>query len=173
MTLPSTGTISFEDINVELGRSPTAPISLNDPEVREMAGKPTGIISLADLRGKSAYITMNVGKKDVYGNIIAGYSDGVFNAAIGSLSSDSLGTNRIRLIGTIDLENNGGGTIILQNIESGKNSIAVTDENGRTYYFYSVPARPEQYDNSGSTVEWSSFIASNVGKSVKIKVAFD
>lgn len=54
MTLPSSGLITFNQINVELGRSPTAYISLNDPEVRALAGKPSGLISLSDLHGKSA-----------------------------------------------------------------------------------------------------------------------
>lgn len=57
MTLP-TGTILMSDINVELGRAWNAPLSLNDAAVRALAGKPSGAISMADLRGKSAYTPM-------------------------------------------------------------------------------------------------------------------
>lgn len=53
MALP-TGTITMSDVNVELGKSPTALISLNDADVRSLAGVASGTISMDDLRGKSA-----------------------------------------------------------------------------------------------------------------------
>lgn len=52
MTLP-TGTITMNDVNIELGRASGALISLNDTDVRTLAGKPSGTISMNDLRGKS------------------------------------------------------------------------------------------------------------------------
>lgn len=52
MTTP-TGTIGMSDVNVELGKSSTALISLNDADVRSLAGIPSGTISMNDLRGKS------------------------------------------------------------------------------------------------------------------------
>lgn len=54
MALPATGTITAAMVNVELGRASNAPFSLNDPAVRALAGKTSGAISFADLRGKSA-----------------------------------------------------------------------------------------------------------------------
>lgn len=53
MALP-TGTISLSQVNVELGLSGTATVSLNDVDVRDLAGVASGAISLDDLRGKSA-----------------------------------------------------------------------------------------------------------------------
>ncbi len=53
MTLP-TGTITMADVNVELGLPSTTLISLNDTAVRNLAGIPSGTISMNDLRGKSA-----------------------------------------------------------------------------------------------------------------------
>lgn len=50
--LPSTGPISFRDVNEELLRSPTATLSLNDADVRNLFERLTGAISLADGRGK-------------------------------------------------------------------------------------------------------------------------
>lgn len=55
MTTP-TGFIQASDINVELGRAWNAPFNLNNPEVRNLAGKPSGAISFGDLRGKSNLI---------------------------------------------------------------------------------------------------------------------
>ncbi|NKW09449.1 hypothetical protein HGG76_06025 [Ochrobactrum tritici] len=47
-------------INRELGRADNTPFSLNDPAVRALAGKPSGGISFADLRGKSSEIVVNL-----------------------------------------------------------------------------------------------------------------
>ncbi len=53
MTLPASGPISAAQLNAELDRPWNTPISLNDPAVRELAGKP-GPISFSDLHGKTA-----------------------------------------------------------------------------------------------------------------------
>lgn len=62
MALPSSGQITFQDIATELGL--TGPISLDQAEVRALAGIPSGPISLADLLGKSALLfsgTLTIG----------------------------------------------------------------------------------------------------------------
>jgi len=53
MTLPYSGTISMSQVDVELGRSSTATISLNDSAVRSLFGISSGTISLNDGHGKS------------------------------------------------------------------------------------------------------------------------
>lgn len=53
MALPSTGSISMSQVNVELKKNETSVITLNDTNVRKLAGKPSGVISMNDLRGKS------------------------------------------------------------------------------------------------------------------------
>ena len=51
-----TGTISLSDVNVELGRSSTANISMNEAAVRTLAGVGGSgtVISMDNLRGKSS-----------------------------------------------------------------------------------------------------------------------
>lgn len=60
MALPSTGPITLQMIADELGISATG-LTLNNSAVRALAGKPSGPISMGDLRGKSASITMTAG----------------------------------------------------------------------------------------------------------------
>lgn len=53
MTLPVSGTISMQSVNIELAKAATALISLNDTDVRTLFGVSSGQISLADGYGKS------------------------------------------------------------------------------------------------------------------------
>ena len=75
MTTP-TGSISMLDIIEELdGTRTPRPISLNDTDVRKLAGKPSGAIRMNDLRGKSkSYLIFNItvgqgtlGNSPIYG----------------------------------------------------------------------------------------------------------
>ena len=54
MALPASGAITFNNVNVELGLSGTATISLNDAAVRALFGKASGAISMSDGYGKSS-----------------------------------------------------------------------------------------------------------------------
>lgn len=58
MALP-TGTISMSQVNVELRKTATALITLNDTAVRKLAGKTSGTISMNDLRGKQYTVSVN------------------------------------------------------------------------------------------------------------------
>lgn len=59
MTLPSSGAITFANVNTELGFNATTIIALNDSPVRSLFGKPSGAISMSDGYGKSniTYVT--------------------------------------------------------------------------------------------------------------------
>ncbi|WP_444957607.1 hypothetical protein [Microbulbifer sp. ZKSA002] len=54
MTTP-TGQIGFSDLSTEIGESSTSQRSLNDSNVRTLAGKSSGQIGLGDCRGKAWY----------------------------------------------------------------------------------------------------------------------
>lgn len=82
MALPSTGTLSMSQVNVELGRSSNATISLGEADVRALAGVPSGAISFQDLRGKSA---LSVSADDVDA-IAAGFANS------GNVSGDTTAT---------------------------------------------------------------------------------
>ena len=58
MTLPASGTISLSQVNTELGYSSSAAVSLNQADVRNLAGKASGLISMSDLYGKSSGISL-------------------------------------------------------------------------------------------------------------------
>lgn len=59
MALP-TGTISMSQVNTELRRPATQIISLNEAPVRQLAGRPSGTISMSDLQGKIHTVPVNV-----------------------------------------------------------------------------------------------------------------
>jgi hypothetical protein len=63
MALPSSGPLSLSQVNVELGKSSTAQISLNDADVRALAQKPSGAISMSDLYGKSRFVIASGGSE--------------------------------------------------------------------------------------------------------------
>jgi hypothetical protein len=56
MPLQTSGAISLSNVNVELGRSATALINMNESEVRTLAGVATGAITMNNFYGKSAVV---------------------------------------------------------------------------------------------------------------------
>lgn len=60
MTLPASGEIGVDDINVELRRTATQAASLNETAFRNLAGKSSGQIGLLDFRGKQYRVASNL-----------------------------------------------------------------------------------------------------------------
>jgi hypothetical protein len=89
MTLPVSGPISLNAVNVELGLSGTTLISLGQASVRTLAGVPSGAISLNNLYGKSnrvqvVYnITSNtLGAYNILVSSVPGYVAGLTDVTI-------------------------------------------------------------------------------------------
>ena len=60
MALPSSGAISLSDVNVELGKSATATISMNDSDLRGLFGLASGAVDMASGRGKSNQFSLTI-----------------------------------------------------------------------------------------------------------------
>lgn len=114
MALPASGAISMSQVAVELGLPANTNLSLNDSRVRNLAGKPSGIISMSDLHGKSsatwhtATYTFVPGRKE-RNNVDGsggwyGFESGLTGA--GRMVSQSSGAPDIRYIITKDNNNN-------------------------------------------------------------------
>lgn len=104
--LPETGSISISQVNVELKKGETTVITLNDTDVRKLAGKPSGVISMNDLRGKSNteyvenYQLLNgsyEGKDEIRNinmNIPKKIISGTFIISLSAYKASSHGSNR-------------------------------------------------------------------------------
>ena len=130
MTMVSSGPISLggtattgglnQSINVELGYSGTAQISLNDAAVRTLLGKASGAISLNDAYGKANQFAFTISSNQTNANlrtlavnagwnqtskVVATISGGVY------ISSNSTGTPALTVNGSfpggVELVNNG------------------------------------------------------------------
>lgn len=120
MALPSSGAISLNDVNVELGNSGTAQISMNDAAVRGLFGVASGQISMSDGYGKSNQfefsITSNTNDANLRtlavsagwnqsSKVVATINSGVY------ISSSSTGSAALTIDGSwpggVELNNNG------------------------------------------------------------------
>lgn len=106
MTLPTSGPISIGMVAQELGI--TLPLSLGDSRVRTLAGKPSGPISLGDLRGKSAATSMTVTAAAVGEVKNSAAAAGTANGTATATVTGGAGTKRYQWV---VLSNPGGATV--------------------------------------------------------------
>lgn len=67
--LPSVGPIGLKDVNIELENPPTAIISLNNAQVRELLAKPSGNVSLSMAYGKVNFFTFSISVNTTNANL--------------------------------------------------------------------------------------------------------
>jgi hypothetical protein len=92
-----TGTITLSDVNIELGRAANATIYMGEPLVRELAGIPSGTITLNDLRGKSSFATTHIVSVVQCYNNARGYDELASNTGARNPTTASNGTNITRI----------------------------------------------------------------------------
>lgn len=120
MTLPVSGAISFNAINVELGVAGTTQASLNQASYRTLAGVPSGQISLSNFYGKSNQFLFTISSPQTNADLRTlavnagwpGSSQVVATIAPGVvMSSNSTGVSALTVSGAfpggVQLNNNG------------------------------------------------------------------
>jgi hypothetical protein len=123
MALPSSGAISLNNVNVELGLSGTAQISMNDAAVRGLFGVASGAISMSNGYGKSSQFAFTISSNQTNANlrtlavnagwdqsskVVATINSGIY------ISSNSTGTPALTVSGSFPggVELTNGGYII-------------------------------------------------------------
>jgi len=120
MTLPASGAISFNNINVELGVSGTTQASLGQTSYRNLAGVASGAISMSNFYGKSNIFSFSIASNQTNANlrtlaVNAGWNQtsrvaATINSGI-YVSSNTTGTPALRVDGSfpngVTLNNNG------------------------------------------------------------------
>jgi hypothetical protein len=120
MTLPASGPISFNDINVELGDAGTTTASLGQASYRALAGVASGAISLSDFYGKSSAFSFTISSNQANADLrtlalSAGWNASAavvatIDAAV-YINSTSTGTPALTVTGSfpngVELINNG------------------------------------------------------------------
>ena len=120
MTLPASGAISLNNVNVELGLSGTTTISMNQASVRTLFGVPSGAIAMSDGYGKSNQFAFTISSNQTNANlrtlalnagwpgtakVVATINSGIY------ISSNSTGTPALTVNGSfpggVELINNG------------------------------------------------------------------
>ena len=120
MALPSSGAISLNQVNVELGNSATAQIDMGSAAVRNLFGVASGAISMSDGYGKSSQFAFTISTNQTNANLATlatnagwdGSSKLVATIASGIyISSNSTGTPALTISGSfpagVDLINGG------------------------------------------------------------------
>jgi hypothetical protein len=169
MTLPLTNDLSFSAINVELGRSSTSQLSINDSSIRIMFGLASGAVDLNSGHGKTFGLTLAPGYWNVSPDrVVFGYS--VYQAVNGGSltpvsSAGSVWAGSIAEIVTSDVDGNGApqytsllfsqaqtwtGNFLLTDLPTGKQVLLLPNV-GNSWL-----STGNGYDNSQFIIGWTA-----------------
>lgn len=132
MTLPASGPISFNNINVELGVSGATQASLGQTSYRTLAGVPSGVISMSNFYGKSNTFSFsfaggtNVDLRSAAISAGWGGSSAVIATNTGTITSASTGSAALTISGAFP----GGVSLINNALIVGRGGNGGTGGNG-------------------------------------------
>lgn len=162
MTLPA-GQISLSEVNVELGYSATALITMNDTAVRNLAGVPSGQISMSNLQGKSAnsYFIIYGGPKTTSGvNTVGSFSGGIIASEQGTVVTGTIGTGPTNQISYFSND----GTIVTSTKNATNTGFPIyvtTDASNPKWYSYHTYYQNYVTNNAKTTWGWASSVRMN------------
>ena len=123
MPLPSSGPISFSQINVELGRPANTRLNLSDSLVRQLSGLLSGVVTITALRGKSAISSLAEFNLTAAAADDLGTTAGFYQSLYGSVSPTTVGGHPI---GSCYVSTDGTNSYLVVGIYSGADTGAWT-----------------------------------------------
>jgi hypothetical protein len=121
MTLPVSGPLSLNAVNVELGFAGTTLLSLNQANVRTLAGVPSGTISMSNLYSGSSRVSLTVTFPSSFNNastnlnLVSGYVPGKTDFTININSGVYLWGDSSGSVGYYITGGTSGDTLIVNN----------------------------------------------------------
>jgi hypothetical protein len=163
MTLPASGAISMNDLNVEMGFSGTAAITLNDANtVRSMLGKGAGTaIALSDAYGLTC-ITLTTGT-------YIGSNIGFLSPfSVGSVSPTTLAGYTI-----YEMYNYASGfQVVLTGQNIPQNTFTTFNINGKSFSSASASYNGSFFDNGAFRTQWVWFVQTGIVDSTVYKTGY-
>jgi hypothetical protein len=172
MTLPASGPISFNAINVELGQAGTTTANINQASYRTLAGVPSGTISLGNFYGKSNRVAISLtasgNNYDVFANRGGSYVPGTSDITVtvpGTVGSANTGSYAMLVPSgfspgdTVTIVNNG----VIQGAGGAGGGGGNGSPSGATAGAGGAPGGSALYVNRPVTIQNNNTIASGGG----------